>query len=59
MYHDKDLGELYDLKTDPWEFNNLWDEPEFQTIKNELIYKSFNDHVLKTTDVGSKRIAPM
>lgn len=59
MYHGKNLGELYDLQKDPWEFDNLWDQPEYQNLKHELIYKSFDDHVLKTTDVGSKRIAPM
>jgi arylsulfatase len=59
MYHDHDLGELYDLVSDPWEFNDLWDSPEHQDIKHELIRRSFNDHVLKTTDVGSRRIAPM
>ena len=59
MYHDKDLGELYDLQEDPWEFNDLWDSPEHQQIKNQLIHESFNAHVCLTTDVGSKRIAPM
>lgn len=59
MYHDKDLGELYDLQEDPWEFNDLWDSPDHQQIKHQLIYESFNAHVCLTTDVGSKRIAPM
>ncbi len=59
IYHGKKLGELYDLATDPWEFSNLWDEPDFQQLKHELIYESFDNHVLLTTDVGSKRIAPM
>ncbi len=59
LYHDKDLGELYDLRDDPWEFNDLWDSPEHQAIKHRLILESFNAHVVLTTDVGSKRIAPM
>ena len=59
IYHGKKLGELYDLQADPWEFENLWDHPDYQQLKAELIYESFDDHVLKTTDVGSKRIAPM
>ena len=58
-YHDDGLGELYDLEKDPWEFENLWDDPDSADTKNELIWKSFNAHVNLTTDVGSKRIAPM
>lgn len=59
VYHGHDLGELYDLEHDPWEFNDLWDDPEYQHIKHELIHESFDAHVLLTTDVGSRRIAPM
>lgn len=59
LYHDKDLGELYDLQEDPWEFNDLWDSQEHQEIKNKLILESFNAHVCLTTDIGSERIAPM
>jgi arylsulfatase len=59
VYHDKDLGELYDLKEDPWEHNDLWHDPDSQEIKHRLIAESFNQHVLLTSDVGSKRIAPM
>lgn len=59
LYHDHDLGELFDLREDPWEFENLWESPEHQTVKNELIRRSFNAHVVLTTDVGSRRIAPM
>ena len=59
IYHNKNLGELYDLKADPGEFNDLWDSPDYQEVKSGLIYKSFNAHVIMTTDVGSPRIAPM
>jgi arylsulfatase len=59
VYHGHELGELYDLESDPWEFDNLWDKPEAQELKHELIAKSFDAHVLLTTDVGSRRIAPM
>jgi arylsulfatase len=59
LYHDQALGELYDLQEDPWEFENLWDSPEHQALKHELIFESFNAHVMLTTDVGSRRIAPM
>ena len=59
VYHGHGLGELYDLQEDPWEFDNLWDDPAHQQVKQDLIYKSFDSHVLLTTDVGSRRIAPM
>ena len=59
VYHRNNLGELFDLEKDPHEFENLWDDPATTEIKNQLILESFNDHVMKTTDVGSRRIAPM
>jgi arylsulfatase A-like enzyme len=59
LYHDKQLGELYDLATDPWEFDDLWDSPEHQAIKHQLIREAFDAHVVLTTDMGSRRIAPM
>lgn len=59
VYHKEGLGELFDLDNDPWEHNNLWDDPAAMSIKSELILESFNSHVVKTTDVGSERIAPM
>ena len=59
LYHGHDLGELYDLQEDPWEFDNLWDSSAHAALKSELIEASFDAHVLLTTDVGSRRIAPM
>ncbi len=59
MYHDKQLGELYDLENDPWEFVDLWDDPSAQEIKHRLIREAFDAHVVLTTDMGSRRIAPM
>jgi len=59
VYHGKSVGELFDLEADPWEHNNLWDNAAHVGIKNQLLADSFDAHVLLTTDVGSKRIAPM
>ncbi len=59
VYHGHKLGELYDLQEDPWEFNNLWDDPAHASLRAEMMHASFDAHVVLTTDVGSKRIAPM
>ena len=59
IYHRDNLGELFDLEADPWEHQNLWNDPGSEALKNKLILESFNDHVMLTTDVGSERIAPM
>ena len=59
VYHGHKLGELYDLQEDPWEHENLWDDPGHEGVKNRLIFAAFDAHVLLTTDVGSRRIAPM
>ena len=59
VYHGHQLGELYDLQRDPWEHDNLWDAADYRALRNELIHASFDAHVLLTTDVGSRRIAPM
>jgi len=59
VYHGTGHGELYDLEIDPWEFDNLWDDPKHANLKATLMAESFDNHVLLTTDVGSRRIAPM
>ncbi len=59
LYHGHGVGEIYDLQEDPWEHHNLWDDPGSQVLKARLIAESFDSHVLLTTDVGSRRIAPM
>ena len=59
VYHGKGVGELFDLEKDPWEHDNLWDDPTHAGLKNQMIAESFDAHALLTTDVGSKRIAPM
>ena len=59
VYHGKGVGELFDLENDPWEHENLWDDPTHADLKHRLLAESFDAHVLLTTDVGSERIAPM
>lgn len=36
LYHDIDAWELYDLEVDPTEIHNLIDDPNYQTIAQEL-----------------------
>ena len=52
-------GELYDLRNDPLQWENLWDDPDSRQLKADLMAASFDSPVLLTTDVGSRRIAPM
>jgi len=58
VYHGHNLGELYDLSKDPDEFDNLWDDPDHQSLKLELMQKSF-DATMMAIDKGSPRIGPM
>jgi arylsulfatase len=46
LYHGHGLGELYDLEEDPNEFENIWDEPEAQPLKLELMQRSFDESAL-------------
>jgi len=39
VYFRRDYGELFDLEADPWETNNLWDNPDYSTIKTEMTRK--------------------
>ena len=35
-YFNQPYGELYDLKNDPWEKENLWDREEHASVKTDL-----------------------
>ena len=39
---DATYGQLFDLKNDPDEYNNLWDEPDFAEKKSELLNTLLN-----------------
>ena len=58
VYHGHGLGELYDLEKDPEEFENLWDDPERQAVKTDLMQRSFDASML-AMDRGPRRIGPM
>jgi arylsulfatase len=58
VYHGHGLGELYDLKADPDEFHDLWDDDVHQAIKMDLMQRSFDASML-AMDKGPPRIGPM
>lgn len=38
-YYGRTYGELFDLQEDPGEYKNLWDLPEYQDLKKDLLLK--------------------
>ncbi|HPQ99892.1 MAG TPA: sulfatase-like hydrolase/transferase, partial [Saprospiraceae bacterium] len=54
-YHGHPQGELFDLRNDPDEFHNLWDDPGYQEIKFKLLKDSFDATVL-SMDTGPEKI---
>ncbi len=55
VYHGIDFGELYDLKRDPEEHNNLWEDPDYTQIKIKLLMDSFNVSVRYSRPGQSRR----
>ena len=55
VYHGHGLGELFDLETDPDEYDNLWDDPALIGTKTELMRLSF-DALALATDIGPRQI---
>lgn len=39
VYFNQTYGELFDLQEDPGEYNNLWNNPDFESLKFELLLK--------------------
>lgn len=39
VYYNQTYGEIFDLLSDPFEMNNLWDQPEYEELKKELLLK--------------------
>ncbi len=46
VHHGFTIGELYDLKYDPCEYENQWSNIEYRTIKHELIKRCFDNAIL-------------
>ncbi len=39
VYYNQEYGEIFDLVEDPNEVNNLWDDPESQSLKQSLLMR--------------------
>jgi arylsulfatase A-like enzyme len=55
VYHGEGLGELYDLREDPREFDDLWDSPAHAGLRAQLIARHF-DAMMATSDAGIARV---
>ena len=56
VYHGNGIGELFDMEADPQEHNSLWDSPDHQDIKLDLMQRSFDATVL-AADPGPPRVS--
>ena len=54
VYHDQGLGELFDLHTDPGEFDNLWLDPHHKDLKHRQLERHLNA-VMATSSAGIER----
>ena len=56
VYHGHGLGELFDLESDPGEFDDLWDDPRLSEVRHDHMVMNF-DALAMASDVGPARIA--
>ncbi|MGK6317344.1 sulfatase family protein [Neorhizobium sp. DT-125] len=56
LYHDAGEGELFDLKLDPEELNDLWTDQAYATLRNDLVLKH-TAAMMMISGKGPKRIA--
>lgn len=56
VYHGTGLGELFDMRKDPHEFTNLWEDPVYADVRFKLMNWAF-DAAAFATDLGPRRVA--
>ncbi len=56
VYRMAEYGELFDLESDPNEYVNLWDNPEFLAVKQKLLLE-FVQAKMETEQIPMPRIA--
>jgi len=54
VYHDMDLGEIFDLKMDPHEFDNLWNDSTHSELRCKLVHQHL-DSMMATSSAGIER----
>lgn len=55
VYHGIDDGELYDLTTDPGEFENLWQNDAHQIVREQLTKQAFDASVFTMDPLPERR----
>lgn len=48
VYHDRETGELFDLRRDPAESNNLWSDPASIDLLKTLLHRHLQARMLRT-----------
>ena len=56
VYHGIDEGELYDLDSDPCEFENLWDSPSHQRLKQQMLKAAFDAKCVSQWDPATSSV---
>lgn len=56
LYHSHDIGELFDLATDPGEFENLFYEDTHRDLRDKFILRHANRFAC-TLDAGTERVS--
>lgn len=57
VHYNRDYGELFDLESDPHELENLWNEPDKETLKTHLLLSLLHAEMGKEP-LSMPRLAP-